>query len=264
MTSLTHDRITLTFDGPVARITLNRPDSGNAFDLPMAQDFLEAAQQVHDSIRTGARVVVLDAAGPMFCVGGDLQSFASADNRSALMDKVTSTAHQAIELLTAAPVPVVTVVQGTAAGGGIGIVLTGDIIIAADTAKFKMAYTAAGLSPDFGTTWRLTRDLGLARALDLTLTNRVFTAAEAQSWGLISRAVEPHTLLAEAESVIEQLAAGPTRAFAKSKQLLRSATGHDLVTQLNEEATAITALIDEPAAHEGIDAFLTRRAPIFA
>lgn len=263
MAHLTHERIAFESDGAVARITLDRPQHGNAFDLPMAEGFLEAAERVHDACTTGLRVAVLDAEGPMFCVGGDLQSFATAEDRSALMDQVTSTAHRAIELLTTAPVPVVTIVQGTAAGGGIGIVLTGDIVIAADTAKFKMAYTAAGLSPDFGSTWRLARDLGLARALDLTLTNRVFTAAEAQSWGLISRAVAPDTLPQEAESVIEQLAAGPTRALATSKHLLRTSTDHDFTTQLNLEAAAITTLVGEPAAHEGIDAFLTRRTPQF-
>ncbi|RYF58335.1 MAG: hypothetical protein EOO27_12870 [Comamonadaceae bacterium] len=229
----------------------------------MAEDFLEAAEKVRAACLDGLRVVVLDARGPMFCVGGDLQSFAAAADRSELMDRVTSRAHRAIELLTSAPVPVVTIVQGTAAGGGIGIVLAGDIIIAAESAKFKMAYTAAGLSPDLGTTWRLSRDIGLARALDLTLTNRVFTATEAQSWGLISRAVDPDTLPQEAESVVDLLAAGPTRAFATSKHLLRTSAGQDLATQLNREAASITTLVDEPAANEGIDAFLTRRTPQF-
>ncbi|TQC50142.1 hypothetical protein EEB14_06365 [Rhodococcus sp. WS4] len=263
MAHLTHGHIAFESDGAIARITLNRPQHGNAFDLPMAEDFLDAAERVHAASTAGLRVVVLDAAGPMFCVGGDLQSFADAEDRSELMDQVTAKAHRAIELLTSAPVPVVTIVQGTAAGGGIGIVLTGDIVIAADTAKFKMAYTAAGLSPDFGTTWRLSRDLGLARALDLALTNRVFTAAEAQSWGLISRAVDPHTLQKEAQSVVDLLAAGPTRAFGTAKHLLRTSAGQDLATQLAREAGAITTLVDEPAAHEGIDAFLTRRTPQF-
>jgi 2-(1,2-epoxy-1,2-dihydrophenyl)acetyl-CoA isomerase len=263
MTDMTHGLIAFESNGVVARITLNNPDNGNAFDLPMAEDFLEAVEKVCAACSDGLRVVVLDAAGPMFCVGGDLQSFAAAADRSELMDRVTSRAHRAIELLTSAPVPVVTIVQGTAAGGGIGIVLAGDIIIAADSAKFKMAYTAAGLSPDFGTTSRLSRDIGLARALDLTLTNRVFTGTEAQSWGLISRAVDPPALHEEARSVVELLAAGPTRAYGAAKHLLRTSNGKDLATQLDREAASITTLVDEPAAHEGIDAFLTRRTPQF-
>ncbi|MET8427739.1 enoyl-CoA hydratase-related protein [Nocardia sp. NPDC004860] len=264
MTDLAHGCIKLEADATIARITLNRPDRGNAFDLAMAEDFLEAAETVCDRVGKGLRVVILDAAGPMFCVGGDLQAFASTDAPGELMRQVTSKSNRAIELLTSAAVPVVTVVQGTAAGGGIGIMSAGDIIIAVDTAKFRMAYTAVGLTPDFGTSWLLTRDLGLARALDLTLTNRVFTATEAHSWGLISRTADPENLAVDVEATVNLLAAGSTATLAEAKKLLRDTSSVDFSARLLREAETISRMVNEPAAYEGIDAFLNRREPKFS
>lgn len=263
MTHLTHGRVDYESDGRTARITLDRPDAGNAIDLAMAQDFLEAAENVTAQAKNGLRVVLLQSRGKMFCVGGDLKAFAATDDRGELMHAVANTAHRAIELLTSAPVPVVTAVHATAAGAGIGIALAGDIVIASEAAKFKMAYTAAGLSPDFGTSWILARDLGLARALDLALTNRLFSATDAERWGLISEVVNPDALEQRVLDIVTGLFDAPTEALAATKRLLREHLSQQFSAHLDREEESISYLVDRPDGHEGIGAFLDRRPARF-
>lgn len=263
MPHLTHGRILVESDDRILRITLDRPDAGNAIDLEMAQDLLEAAGLVTAGAKAGLRAVLLSANGKMFCVGGDLKAFAAAPDRGELMHEVAHTAHRALDMLTSAPVPIVSAVHATAAGAGIGLALTADIVIASDTAKFKMAYTAAGLSPDFGTSWILARDLGLARSLNLALTNRLFSATEAEQWGLISEVAGTDAFDQRVTEILESLAAGPTEALGATKQLLREHYGHSYREHLDIEEESIARLVNRPDGYEGIGAFIERRTPNF-
>jgi 2-(1,2-epoxy-1,2-dihydrophenyl)acetyl-CoA isomerase len=262
MTELLHDRVAFSLDNGIARITLAHPQGRNALDLAMATAFRDATQRVTREADAGAvRVVVLAAQGPVFSVGGDLSAVRSAADPSALIGQLAGAMHDGIEALAALSAPVVTAVGGTAAGGGLGLALSGDVVLAGDKAKFVAAYTAAGLTPDCGASWLLGR-VGRALALDLLLTNRPMLPAEAHRLGLVSRVVSAGDLVAETEKVVALLAAGPRAAYAAAKALVRN-QATDLGTQLQAEAASIAASVSTFDGREGIDAFLNKRPPVF-
>jgi len=264
MTSeLLHESVGWRVDASTAHITLARPDAGNALDLAMGKGLLEAATKVRQEAEAGPiRVVLVDAEGPSFCVGGDLRDFAGADDRGGRVGAVVAAVHETIRLLQDAPVPVITVVHGVAAGGGVGLALSGDLVLIARTAKVRLAYTAAGLSPDCGASWLLPR-VGVARALDLALTNRLVTGDELAQWGLASRAMDETVLAREATVIAAALARGPRAALAETKRLVRRASSVSLHEHLDAEASTIARLAGESDGREGVDAFLAKRSPAF-
>jgi 2-(1,2-epoxy-1,2-dihydrophenyl)acetyl-CoA isomerase len=176
---------------------------------------------------------------------------------------VTRHLHAGVAGLAALDAPVVAAVQGPAAGAGLGLVAAADLVIAAQSATFVMAYTAVGLSPDGSSSWFLPRAVGLRRALDLTLTNRVLSAEEALDWGLITRVVPDDALAAEAEALAGKLRDGPTTAFGAAARLLRSAWSRPLEPHLEAEALALVAQASGTDGREGISAFVERRPPHF-
>ena len=265
MTELINERVRYDVDGAVARITLARPDAGNGLDLAMAQAIQAAAKKVQRAAGDGGvRAVLLAAEGRMFCVGGDLREIAGASDPGKHIADIAAATHDALRRFANAPVPVVSAVGGAAAGGGIGVALAGDIVLVADNVSFTLAYTAAALSPDCGTSWQLARRLGAARTLDLALTNRLLSAADAAAWGLVSRVVSADSLTTEADKVLLTLGSGPSEAYAETKRLVLAALDSDLVTQLDDEAATISALVAKPDGKEGMDAFLNKRKPVFA
>src|SRR5438067_2783753 len=222
----------------VARITLNRPDAGNALDGEMGRELMHAA--IRSSEDRAVRAVVLSGAGRMFCVGGDLKSFAAQGERlSAHLKELAGMLHMAISRFVRMDAPLVVAVNGAAGGGGMSFVLAADLVLAAESAKFTMAYTRAGLSPDCGSTFFLPRIVGVRRALELALTNRVLTAREAQEWGLVTCVVPDAALAAGAQTVAAQVAAGATGAFGAAKRLLHHSSSESLETQMELEAQAI-------------------------
>jgi 2-(1,2-epoxy-1,2-dihydrophenyl)acetyl-CoA isomerase len=263
MAEMLHDRVSWDLQNGVARITLAR-GAGNALDMATAQGVREAAQRVARGALDGSvRVAVLAARGSTFCVGGDLHEFASATDRGTQVTTVADELHRAILTLSGASVPVVSVVHGTVAGGGIGLALAADIVLMAAEATLVLAYTAAGLTPDCGSTWTLARRLGTARALDLALTNRPLTGGDAAAWGLISRAVPADQLAQVADEVVAALRSGPVHAYAETKRLMAAAAQRDLPTQLADESATIGKLIVGADATEGVNAFLEKRTPSF-
>jgi len=251
-------RLRLTKADGVAHIRLVRPEAANAIDLTFALEFRDAAEACAEP---GTRVVMLSAEGKQFCGGGDLRSFNGQADLSAHLAEVTSHLHRGIEILVELDAPVVIAVQGPAAGAGLGLVCAGDIVIAAESARFLMAYTAAGLSPDGSSSYFLPRLVGLRRALDLTLTNRSISASEGLEWGLVSRVVADHDVAGEAASLAEALAGGPTLAFGASKRLLRS--GGDLRSHLALERETLSRCAGTADGREGVRAFAERRAARF-
>ncbi len=246
----------------VARITLNRPDSGNALDGEMGRELMHLA--IRCSEERAVRAVLLTGAGRMFCVGGDLKSFAAQGERlSAHLKELAGMLHMAISRFVRMDAPLIVAVNGAAGGGGMSFVLAADLVLAAESAKFTMAYTRAGLSPDGGSTYFLPRIVGVRRALELALTNRVLTAREAQEWSLVTRVVPDAALGAEAQALAVQLAAGATRAYGAAKRLLHHSFAESLETQMELEAQAIAEQARGAAAREGIAAFIAKRAPRF-
>jgi 2-(1,2-epoxy-1,2-dihydrophenyl)acetyl-CoA isomerase len=244
-----------TRDG-VAVITLNRPDAQNTVSLRFAMDMDEVTQKIQ-----GARAVLLTANGRSFCAGGDLKEFGGKDDIADHIKEVLSYLHPAIERLDSLDVPVVAAVRGSAAGAGLGLACAADIVLAAPDAKFVSAYTRIGLSPDGSTSYSLPRLVGVRRALELVLTNRILDASEAQEWGIVTRIVADEQLDAEASDLAERLAAGATAGLGAARRLVRDSLGRTLAHQLDMEAEAIFRSASDSNAKEGIAAFLEKRPP---
>ncbi|MGW0841718.1 enoyl-CoA hydratase/isomerase family protein [Streptomyces sp. NPDC002787] len=249
-------RIVRNPDG-VVELRLDDAERGNALDLRTAEALRDTASEV---AADPGGAVLLRAAGGSFCVGGDLRAFAGRGAETgAYVHAVASAAHSAIQALHGLPVPLVTAVRGAAAGGGIGLALVGDIVLAARSARFRLAYTAIGLTPDCGASWFLPRLVGPRRAADLILTNRVLTGDDAERWGLVSRSVGDEELDAVAHRTAADLAAGAGDALRAAKGLLGVGDGNDLRRHLAEEARSIAALADGREAQERMASFLAAR-----
>lgn len=179
--------VVLDIANSIARVTLNRPDSGNAMDAALGRGLREVGESLRE--RDDVRAVLLSGNGPRFCVGGDLGYFASCADVGAALQSLAGDVHAAVEAFAALDAPVIAAVHGAAAAAGLGLVAGADLVIAADKTKFKLAYTAAGLSPDGGSTWFLPRVIGHRRTAELALTNRPLTADEALAWGLVTQVV---------------------------------------------------------------------------
>ena len=247
--------------GAVALVTLNRPDSGNTLNLQMAMDLLAAAMTC--ARNTAVRAVVLTGAGRHFCFGGDLRAMASGDAAGAdYIGELTTYLHAAISHFVRMDAPVIAAVNGTAAGAGVGLVAMADLALCAQTSKFNLAYTRAGLTPDAGTTFLLPRMLGVKRAMELLLLNRSLPAADALAWGLVNEVIADEQLLARAVSIAEELAQGASGAYGATKRLVAHALGAlESHMVLESETIARHALGAEGT--EGISAFLEKRKPQF-
>jgi 2-(1,2-epoxy-1,2-dihydrophenyl)acetyl-CoA isomerase len=245
----------------VATLTLNRPDAGNALDLPLMLRFRACVEDLAE--RTDVRVVVLRAAGRMFSVGGDLGWMAAHPDRQAALRRLADVLHAGLLVLRGLDAPVVAVVHGTAAGAGLSLAAGADIAIAADSARFTMAYTKVGLSPDGGSTWLLPRLIGTRRATELMLLNPTLTAAQAVEIGLITRAVPAEDLETEVATVVAALHAGSASANGAVKRLLDASGAATFEAQLMREAEAISELAAAPEGREGVGAFLERRPADF-
>ncbi|MGW1716000.1 enoyl-CoA hydratase/isomerase family protein [Streptomyces sp. NPDC002156] len=240
----------------VVELRLDDPGRGNALDLRTAEALRDTVCEV---AADPGGAVLLRAAGNSFCVGGDLRAFAGRAETGTYVHAVASAAHAAIQTLYELQVPLVTAVRGAAAGGGIGLALVGDIVLAARSARFRLAYTAIGLTPDCGASWFLPRLVGPRRAADLILTNRVLTGDDAERWGLVSRCVDDEELDGAAHRTAADLAAGATGALRAAKCLLRAGAGDELRHHLAEEARSIAALADGPEAQDRMVSFLAAR-----
>lgn len=254
--------ITFEVDNHVATITMNRPEAANGLNLDLAHDLLLAAIECDEN--PDIRAVILTGSGKMFCAGGDLKAFASDLNQMpAFIKQVTAYLHSAIARFTRMDAPLVVAVNGVAAGAGFSTALIGDIVLAAESASFTMAYTAAGLAPDGSSTYFMPRLIGLRKTQELMLTNRRLSAAEAQEMGLITRVVADDALKDEAWVLASQLASGPTKAFGTVKKLLSHSFEESLDTQMEMEARGIADAAKTADAREGVSAFLNKRKPEF-
>ncbi len=255
---------TLDFDvrDGVAYITLNRPEAGNALNQEMGQELLRAVMRCDEEPEV--RAVVLAGAGRMFCVGGDLRSFTEqGEQLSHHLKEVTTYLHAAISRMARMDPPVVAAVHGAAAGAGLSLTCACDLVVAAESSRFSMAYTKAGLTPDGSSTYYLPRLVGFKRAMELVLINRELSAQEAVEWGIVTRVVPDDDLSEHGAELASQLAAGATRALGAAKRLLHIGWTETLETQMEHETQTIADIARTADAREGIVAFMEKRAPEF-
>lgn len=260
--------IKVGIENGIATITLNRPKALNSLSRSMIETM--RAEIASFSVNEEVRALVITGTGRAFCAGADLndpmmgmhlpleeQSAACSATLDGLMNAL-------IRDISNAPFPTITVVNGIAAGGGVGLSLATDITIAAKSAKFTLAFVPKlGLIPDLGATWHVARQLGRSRALGLVLLGESLTAQQAVDWGLIWQCFDDEQLEEAAGNLAVQLANGPRNAQLKARQLVDSAFINDFSTQLDAERDMQASQVTSSEVAEAMAAFKEKRAPDF-
>lgn len=248
----------------VGVITLNRPESLNALNTEVGQEFQAAVGEVQ---QRGARAVVLTGAGRAFCAGGDLREMQKIAEREgkveAFFDEPLRMLNECIMLIRRMPLPFIAAVNGAASGGGCNLALACDLVIAGAGARFNQAFIKLGLVPDCGGTFILPRLVGWKRAAELMMTGDVLSAEQAMAMGMINAVVPDDELLARALAMAEKLAQAPTAAIGRIKQLLEASATNDYAGQLDREREAQIESGQTRDFREGVTAFLEKRPAKF-
>jgi 2-(1,2-epoxy-1,2-dihydrophenyl)acetyl-CoA isomerase len=255
-----YESIIVEHHGPVARITLNRPDRLNSFTAAMHEELKTAIDEISD-----ARVVLLTGAGRGFCAGQDLndRAVSSGGHPVDLGMTVETSWNPLIRKITSLRQPVIARINGVAAGAGANVALACDMVIAARSAKFIQSFSAIGLIPDSGGTWVLPRLVGQARAMGLALTGEPLSAEKAEEWGLIWKCVDDDALDSEVDAIAEKLASLPPLGLTAIKKMIRESWAHTLDQELNHQRDAMRRLGFSEDYREGVSAFLEKRQPNF-
>ena len=259
---MTYNTILLARDNGLATLTLNAPDKLNAVSRKMIAEIKTCWEEL--AADTSVRAVLLTGAGRGFCAGADLadpdrEASATADSGAAL-DKYFN---PVIRLMRSIPKPIVSAVNGVAAGVGMSFALASDIAIAGKPASFLQAFARIGLLPDGGSTWFLPRLVGDQRARALAMLAPQIPAEKAREWGLIWDVVDDAVLMATATEIARKLADGPTMALARIKGALAQSSANDLSAQLDVERDYQRELGRSDDFREGVTAFLGKRKPAF-
>lgn len=252
------DGILLRVDGALARVTFDRPASLNAMDFPMARRWRAVAHEVTGDPAVGA--VILDATGPAFCAGGDVVAMATTGASGSEVTETAEAIHDGIRTFVEAPLPMVAAVQGAVAGGGLGLMLTADYVVASEKARFVSRYANIGLTPDLGVSTLLPAAIGERRALQLLLQDRMLDAAEARDWGLVAEVVASEHLAARVDEIARFWLDGATAAFGQATRLVRGGAGRTFAENLADEAATIGAAFDTPEAKARVAAFAAASA----
>ncbi len=243
----------------VTTIALNRPDAANGLNLEMATELAIVANLIANDPHTKA--AVLTGEGRFFCAGGDVKAMADADQPGAAVSAIAEELHKAVLTFSLMDKPLICAVNGTAAGAGFSLAVSADLVIASPHAKFTMAYSSIGLSPDGSASYYLPRLIGLRKTQELMYTNRVLTAQEALDWGLINQVSE--TALDTAQELAIKLAKGSASSNKAIKGLLNTSNVNSLAQQLDLEQKTIKQCADGEDGREGVNAFINKRRPKF-
>ncbi|NYF98147.1 enoyl-CoA hydratase/isomerase family protein [Janibacter cremeus] len=246
--------VTLTVADGVGHIQLNRPEAANTIDMDLARALGEAAVAAGDD--EAVRAVLLSGAGKRFCGGGDIASFAESDDPGADLLALADAADGAVLALEALDKPVVTAVHGAVAGGGLGIMLAGDVVVAAEGTKFVFAYPAIGLTPDCGTSTALPLTMGRQRALAFALRDQPLSAQEAREQGLVAEVVADP--LARARKLAAAWARGSSAAYGQTRRLLRAGADRPRTQSGRDEADTLGRRAGTPEAQALFAKFLGR------
>ena len=258
MSDAAHDEAILfeVRDG-LARVTLNRPARLNAVDPDAIARWKAIAVEIAERDDVGA--VLFDAVGRAFCAGGDVRAMSelagTTDAPGRTITALADVIHAGHRALRESAKPIVAAVQGPVAGGGLGFMLVADLIVASDRATFASRYSDVGLTPDCGVSTLLPEAIGTRRALELTLTPRTLTAAEALDWGLVTEVVAPEALADRAREIADSWLRGATGAFGQAKRLVRSGASRSFQEALDDEARTIGAAFETPDAQAAVAAF---------
>jgi 2-(1,2-epoxy-1,2-dihydrophenyl)acetyl-CoA isomerase len=255
------DLVIRSFDNGVHSLRLNRPEARNALNVELATALADC---ISDAERDPAvRVIVLCGLPDAFCVGGDLKQAHATGAIGEYLRVLTLPFHRAVHTLLTMSKPVVTVVDGVAAGGGFSLALAGDVRVGSRDAWYKLAYPAVGLPPDGGMTYLLPRVVGRARAQEILFTDPRISSEDAARLGILHRVFPREALADEVAALAQRLADAPARALGTTKLLLLKGLTADLALHLDDERGAISKGGALPEGREGIAAFVGKRPPRF-
>lgn len=253
----------------IATISLNDGDRMS----PLGEEVIDGMCDAVERIRADkqVRAVILTGRGRGFCVGADLARYRglieqpqAGRSLGEYVGELMARMNPVIQAIRELPVPVVCAINGVAAGGGVGLALVGDMVIAAKSSYFYLPFfPALGAVPDMGATWMMPRAIGRARTLGLALTGEKLKAQTAQEWGLIWSCVEDNRLKDESRRLARQLAAMPSHAILEARQIFAAAEANTLAQQLDLERVRQMQMVEGPSFAEGVRAFSERRAPVF-
>jgi 2-(1,2-epoxy-1,2-dihydrophenyl)acetyl-CoA isomerase len=257
--------LTVSRDGGILRLTIDRPSRRNSLSHSMITSFVDAltTAATDDSLRA----IHLRGAGDDFCSGADLVASNSGDRQRPrtgdILRRIPHAANRVIELVHGIHLPVVISVRGVAAGLGCNLALAGDFTVAADDAVFWEPFAARGFSPDSGSTWLLPRLIGLTRAKRMLLLGEKVSGTDAADWGLIHRAVPAADLDRAADDLLGRLADGPTVALGLAKQAIHRGQHATLSQSMQQELFDVELSCRTADFKEGLAAFRERRPPRF-
>lgn len=250
------DPILYSRDGALARLTFNRPASLNAMGFEMGQRWRDLAHEITADASIGA--VLIDANGSAFCAGGDVVEMATSGAGGRHVTAMADVIHDGIRTFVESDKPIVAAVQGAVAGGGLGLMLTADYVVASGRAKFVSKYANIGLTPDLGASTLLPAAIGQTRALRLLLQDITIDAETALDWGLVSEIADDPG--ARAADVAAFWLEGATAAFGQAKRLIRAGARRAFAENLADEARTIGASFDTPESHARVAAFAAASA----
>lgn len=256
-----YEHITYEVVNGVGRVTLNRPHVVNAINTPLGHELYDAFKRVDSDPEV--RAAMLTGAGRGFCAGQDLGDRVAIDESLRLADSVRERYNLLVAKMQSLRVPLIAAVNGACAGAGFGLALACDLRFAASNAKFTMAFSKIGLAPDSGTSHFLPRLVGVGKALELAWTGDVISAEEAHRLGIVNRVFEPEALLSATLAFAEQMAAGPTLAYALTKQAITQNAHVSLPEALEREAQLQDIAGRSKDFREGVQAFSQKRPPVF-
>ncbi|MSP51565.1 MAG: 2-(1,2-epoxy-1,2-dihydrophenyl)acetyl-CoA isomerase [Alphaproteobacteria bacterium] len=258
---MAYETIRFETDGSVATITLNRPQVLNAVSVKMHEELRGALKAVTDS--RAIRCLVLTGEGRAFCAGQDLTDRAVDGAKIDFAESIDKNYNRLIRTLRGLEIPVVTAVNGIAAGAGANIALTGDIVIAARSAEFIQAFIRIGLVPDCGGTYYLPRLIGRARAMALSMLGDKLPAPQAEAWGLIWKCVDDDKLKDETRALAQRLGGMPTKAIALMRRAFEASIDNTLDQQLDLERDLQLIATKTEDFGEGMRSFIEKRPAAF-
>jgi 2-(1,2-epoxy-1,2-dihydrophenyl)acetyl-CoA isomerase len=258
-----YETVEVNRDGAAVKIALNRPERMNAWSEGLSKDLLTVLREV--AADETVRAVMLTGNGRAFCSGADLKDGAD-DAVAGKLDTYTTLTrwyHPIVTTIRQMPKPVLTAVNGPAAGAGLSLALAGDLVVAAESAYFMLAFVGIGLVPDGGASLFVPSRVGFARAAEMAMLGERVSAAKAVDWGLINSAWPDAEFAAKAGALLARLAAGPTRSYAGSKRELNHWMYDRMAAHLELEASIQGELAASADFVEGVSAFLQKRPPEF-
>ncbi len=240
---------------------LNRPDQLNALNFQLAEDFCSALEEIAKNEKV--RCVIITGKGNTFCAGGDLGAFKKTEEPDNFLFNLATIFHKGIKMLKNINAPSIAAVNGACFGVGLSLACACDVRICSENAKFGVAFTSVGLSPDSSLTFHLPKIVGLPLANEMAILNRMLNAEEAMKFNLVSKVTSEDSLLEEVKGIAKKISHGPTMAYGSTKKLFTASFSNDLESQLSEEIVNIKKNAASEDFQEGVSSFFEKRKPNF-